>query len=144
MDKFGLIDAIRSYCIANSYIFIYGNEAYANALSDSQSYAPNQLIIVADFTCIPTLENSTVTELRYNGVLMVGQKCENTTSSNLDETPIQKYDRRLKSLSALMMEIIGDLTCANELEATGINIKYDLNKFDLNADFIAATLTFIQ
>jgi len=144
MDRYGLVDAIEEYCTEQDYKFIYGNEAFANALLDSTVYAPGKIIIVADFTCIPTYTNGKITELSYQGVFMVGQKCEALTTSNLDETPMQKYKLRLKFLSNLLTTILSDLACENELEISNVNIKYDLNKFDLNADFVACTLTFVQ
>jgi hypothetical protein len=148
MTFFSLIDVIRQYCTDNSISFIYGNDAYANALSGNSIIA-NQLILVADFSCKPTLAGGRVVTVTYSGVIMLGSKCETTTiydveistESSLAETPIEKYDNRLKSLSTSLMTILGDLTCNNELEITNINIKFDLNKFDLNADFVAATIT---
>jgi len=148
MTFFSLIDVIRQYCTDNSISFIYGNDAYANALSDDSIIA-NQLILVADFSCKPTLAGGRVVDVTYSGVIMLGSKCETATIDNIEvstesslaETPIEKYDNRLKLLTTSLMTILGDLTCNNELEITDINIKFDLNKFDLNADFVAATIT---
>jgi hypothetical protein len=141
MDFFGLIDAIRSYCSDNNISFLYGNDAYSNALIDSSTY-DTPLILIADFTVQPTITAGTVVECNYSGVMSLGQKTDDITTSNLDETPIQKYDNRLKYLTTQLATVIGEISCENELEVSGLNIKMDLNKFDLNADFVATPITF--
>lgn len=144
MDFFGLVDAIRTYCTAEEIYFIYGNQAYSNALADLNSYADNDLILIADFSCVPVITAGTVVSLTYTGTMALGRKFEAATESSLDETPIQKYDRRLKDLSEQLAAIIGEIACDNELEISGLNFRFDLNQFDLNADFVATSVNFEQ
>lgn len=148
MVFFELIETIRTYCATNSITFIYGSDAYANALADPTTYTENKLILIADFNATPTIEAGTVIAVRYSGVMALGMKTEVnagvTTISSLEETPIQKYDRRLQYLSTELADIIGELACDNELDISGLNFKYDLNKLDLNADFVATTINFDQ
>jgi len=139
MDFFGLINAIRSYCDDNDISLLYGNDAYANALADDSNL--NNLILIADFTAVPDITGGRVVACKYSGVLSLGRKCEDDTESSLDETPIQKYDRRLKELTTLLADAIGDISIDNELIISNLSFKYDLNKFDLNADFVAAQIT---
>lgn len=144
MDSFGLVDTLRTYCEEKGYYFFYGADSYVNIETDVNTYTSGKIILIADFNCIPTYTNGKITELRYTGTMLLGEKRENETISSLDETPLQKYDRRLKALSTLLTTVLGDIACDNELEITNVNIKYDLNKFDLNADFIASSLTFVR
>jgi hypothetical protein len=148
MDFFGLVDVIRTYCTTNNIAFIYGNEAYANALADPTTYTENKLILIADFNAVPDIQGGTVVSVKYSGVMSLGMKTEVndgvTTISSLDETALQKWDRRLKYLSTQLAVIIGALACANDLEVSGLNFKQDLNKLDLNADFIATIVNFEQ
>lgn len=144
MLHFELIDTIRTYCTTKGYAFFYGADSYVNIEMDVQQYGADKIILIADFNCIPTYTGGKITELRYTGTMLLGQKREDTTESSLDESPLQKYDRRLKTLSTLLTSILSDLACDNELEVTNVNIKFDLNKFDLNADFVACSLTLIQ
>lgn len=156
MDFFGLVDAIRDYCEEEGIFFIYGNDAYANALADANLYAANDLILIADFSCVPTITGGQVVSIRYSGLISLGMKTESVTTgtapntvttiteSTLDETPEQKYDRRLKYLSTQLASLIGELSCDNELEVSGLNFKFDLNKLDLNADFVATPITLDQ
>jgi len=144
MDFFGLVDAIRDYCTAEGIYFIYGNDAYSNALADSNTYAENDRILIADFTVNPVITGGQVVSMTYQGIMSLGQKFEDTTVSSLEEKPIQKYDRRLKDLSTELAGIIAELSCDNELDVTNLSFRFDLNKFDLNADFVAAILTFEQ
>lgn len=144
MEYFGLVDTIRDYCTEHNWIFVYGNDSFANALVDQNKYLPEQIILVADFTCLPVIEGSKIQSMTYTGVMALGQKCESITKSSLDETPIQKYDNRLKDLSQLLTIAIGQISCDNEMEVSGLNMRFDLNKFDLNADFVACSVNFIQ
>jgi hypothetical protein len=144
MDHFGLVDVLRDYCEEKEYIFIYGSDAYANIQMDINNNEAGKIILVGDFTCAPTYTGGIITELRYTGLLLIGQKREYESESSLDESPIQKFDRRLKALSTLLTTILSDLACENELEVTNVTLRYDLNKFDLNADFVACSLTLVQ
>jgi hypothetical protein len=150
MDNFALIDALSDYCDENNYLFIYGNDSWANILADPNSpqtkYLEYDYILIADFTANITMVNSMVQQIQYVGTMAFGQtikpSLENTNP--LDETPQQKFNARLKSLSQMLMIIIGQIACDNELETSGISLRYDLNKFDLSADFAACNITFIQ
>jgi hypothetical protein len=148
MVFFGLVDVIRTYCATNSITFIYGNQAYANALADPITYYENKLILIADFSAIPEKVSGTTVNIKYSGVMALGMKTEDNdgviTRSSLDETPIQKYDRRLKYLSTELDSLISDLACDNDLDVSGLNFKLDLNQFDLNADFVSTIITFEQ
>src|SRR4030042_619625 len=120
MDFFGLVEVIRTYCTTNSITFIYGNDAYANALADSTTYTENKLILIADFNAVPDIQAGTVVNVKYSGVMSLGMKTEDNdgvvTESSLEETPIQKWDRRLKYLSQQLAVVIGALACDNDLE----------------------------
>jgi hypothetical protein len=156
MEFFGLVDAIRSYCASDDRTtpihFHYGANAFANIEADLHTYVDNDLILIADFNATPTFDGGRVTRCRYSGVLSLGRKRESETvgqvtthtESSIDETPIQKYDRRLKDLTTLLGTIIGDLSCENELDIISCNMRFDLNQFDLSADFTAAQITFEQ
>ncbi len=148
MDFFGLIDVLRDYCEDNGIELVYGEDAFANTQTDGLSTEDNGLVLIAAFNAVPTFTLGRITECKYTGVLSLGEKCETDedteeeTESSLDETPIQKYDRRLKYLTTKLSTVIGDIACENELEVSGLSFRYDLNKFDLNADFAATTITF--
>lgn len=141
MDFFGIVDVLRDYCDENDIGFIYGNDAYVNAIGDSSPYANYGQLLIADFNSVPTIAGGRVVECTYQGTISLGLKYDGEYESNLDETPIQKYDRRLKYLTTRLTSIIGTISCENELEIKSINIRFDMNRFDLNADFVAATIT---
>ncbi len=152
MDFFGLVDAIRDYCqsqVVMPIYFHYGSDAFANVELDLPTYQPNALILIADFNALPTFAGGRVVGCRYTGVVSLGRKSESITveevttetESTIDETPIQKYDRRLKDLSVKLATIIGELSCENELDIISCNMRHDLSKFDLSADFTAAQIT---
>lgn len=141
MEFFGIVDVFRDYCDANNIGFIYGIDEYANAIGDESQYASYGLILTADFNSTPTMVGGRVVECGYTGTIALGIKSDGETESSLDETPIQKYDRRLKYLTTRLTSILGTIACENELIISTINIRFDMNRFDLNADFVAATIT---
>lgn len=153
IDAFEIIDILRNYCILNDIFFIPGNDAYVNAVADQSLYETNDLILIADFTASPKFATGTgvIVSNSYNGVLALGRKSEldNTISpvpeeetvSTLDETFEQKYDRRLKFLANKLTAIIGDIICENEMDILNCQFRLDINRFDLNADFVAAVIT---
>jgi hypothetical protein len=65
------------------------------------------------------------------------------TESNLDETPEQKYDRRLKYLANKLTQILSEIACENQYEIRNCNMRLEINKFDLNADFVACDITIV-
>jgi len=151
MATFNLINIINSYCAENNILFIPGTAAYVNLsqIIDETDFSVNNKILIADFTAQPNLVNGTVQETRYSGLLALGQAFDIedgtvTYQSTLDETYQQKFDRRLYQLSNELVEIIGDISCENELTTENITFKLDINQFDVNADFVAATITFID
>jgi hypothetical protein len=147
-----IIDIIEDYCTNTTgftshsgITYIMGTESYVNAVADGIQYEDGQLIMLANFNAIPVISDGRVTKTSYPGLLGIGRKRESDESvSSLDETYKQKYDRRLRELSNLIVEIISEIACSYELDVQNINIKFEINNFDLNADFVMATLTFIQ
>lgn len=149
MSLFSLISDFRSYCSEKGYCCLIGDDAYVNAINDSTVYENNQIIIILDLKFSPKLENNIVNEIVYSGTIAVGRKRESITDdetttetvSSLDETFEQKFDRRLSDLSELLVVILSDFACENEININSIDARYDINKFDLNADFVAAQIS---
>ena len=144
MDNFDIVGVLRTYATAQGWLFFYGSNAYQNFEADAAIYQ-EQLVLTADFTARPTYTNGRVMTIQYNGVVMLGRKSEiEGTLSSLDETMIQKYDRRLLELMQLLSNALGSIACSNELEISSANFRLDINKFDTNIDFIAGEVTLIQ
>lgn len=72
---------------------------------------------------------------------MLGQKREDTTVSTLDETAIQKYDARLKTLLETLTSALGEFSCKHQYDITQSNFRVDINRFDINIDVVAGTIT---
>ena len=146
MIKFGLIGAIADYAAAESMAFLFGESWYQNYEASQIEYADGQYILGCDFDARPSFgKGGGIGSVEYNGVLMLGIKFDAaSTFSNLDETKKQKYDIRLESLSTKLAEVIVEIACANELDIINCIFRLDVNKFDENIDFVAATVTFLQ
>jgi hypothetical protein len=142
---FDIISNLRAFAeaIPRGWLFIYGNDQYANASEIMQDLSADQLVLVADLNVSPVYgKEGGINDAVFNGGVMLGQKREAETESNLDENLEQKYDRRLKNLTETLFISLGDFTCQYGYSITQINARYDINKFDENLDFIAATITF--
>jgi hypothetical protein len=146
MDKFDIIGALKTYAETNNYKFLCGESWMQNYEATQAEIEPGTLILGADFRANPTYQTGVITEIRYTGGLIFGRKFEQYTDtvSSLDETYIQKYENRLRELSQLLAILISDFACSNDLEVENVNFAPELNKFDTNIDFMAATLTFVQ
>jgi len=142
---FDIVGKLRTFAEAEprEWLFIYGNDQYANASEILQDVAPDQLVFVADLNASPVYgTEGGINDVVFTGGIMLGQKREDETESSLDETMIQKYERRLKDLTETLFIGMGDFSCATGLSISQINARFDINKFDENLDFVAATITF--
>ena len=145
MQFFELISELEAYAVSKGYFFISGGEAYHNALSDQNVFADYEKIMLVDFpNARPTMVNGRITNTRYSGAILLGQKREAATMSSLDETFQQKYDRRLKDLGQILGIDIGAFTCAQELTPESISMAMEINQLDLNVDFVMAEVTFLH
>lgn len=146
MTNFDLIGELRTYAAANSMQFLSGAQWNQNYEASQKDYENGQLVLTVDFEAVPVFSRGyKISEIRYEGVIALGRKFEETpTMSSLDETFIQKYDNRLLDLMTMLSNAISDFACDNELEVLNVRMAMQLNKFDTNIDFIAASITFVQ
>jgi hypothetical protein len=168
MNNFALISALSSYATTNDMVFLYGQNYMQNYEASQHEYYNGQKVLTGEFTCQPVYGNGNkIGQITYNGVLGLGQKFdddgtanipddENTplvdetqtfndgTPSSLDETQMQKYNRRLYDLMVALDIVIQDIACENELQIGTAIFRMDMNKFDTNIDFVVAEISFIQ
>ncbi len=156
MQSFDILEKLRTYCTSEGIIFIPSiSESYVNSVIDWNEYENNDLIMFALFNAVHVFDNAKLIEIAYTGVIGLGRKCESEliedddgdytveTESNLDETPEQKYDRRLKYLANKLTQILSEIACENQYEIRNCNMRLEINKFDLNADFVACDITIV-
>lgn len=156
MQSFDILEKLRTYCVNEGIIFIPSiSEAYVNSVIDWNEYENNDLIMFALFNAVHVFDNAKLIEIAYTGVIGLGRKCESEliedddgdytveTESTLDETPEQKYDRRLKYLANKLTQILSEIACENKYEIRNCNMRLEINKFDLNADFVACDITIV-
>lgn len=156
MQSFDILEKLRTYCTSEGIIFIPSiSESYVNSVIDWNEYENNDLIMFALFNAVHVFDNAKLIEIAYTGVIGLGRKCESEliedddgdytveTESTLDETPEQKYDRRLKYLANKLTQILSEIACENQYEIRNCNMRLEINKFDLNADFVACDITIV-
>ena len=145
MDNYDIVNALRTQATTNGYLFLYGETWMQNIGADDLKLLDSSLVLACDpFTAQPTMDNGVIEQIVYSGAIALGQKFNDGTVANLDETHLQKWENRLKNLSLALSNFIAAFSCNNELDVSGINFRLDMNKFDTNIDFVAATVTFTQ
>lgn len=154
MDQFDLIGALRTYATSKSWAFLFGENFMRDYEASKINYTPGQLILGADpFVAKPSITKAgKIDQITYQGLIMLGRKFESsggetptiTTVSSLDETTIQKYDRRLKELMQTLSTNIISFACTNELEVKNLQFELRLNNLDENVDFIIASIELVQ
>lgn len=140
-DNFDFYGFLENYCKENHIFFIAGPEDYANAVADRNLYAEYDLILTADLTLSPDYGDN-FGKVTYNGTIALGRKREDYTTSSLDETFRQKYNRRLLDLVHSLDNIFKSFMCEDDVEITS-TMSYALNRFDANIDFVAANVSII-
>lgn len=145
MKAHDIIGALGQLAEAKGWHFMAGDNWYLNYQADLNTYEGGQLVLIANFNSQLVYSKARkLSQIVYSGTLMIGRKFETNfpvTESSLSETWMQKYCNRLFDLTTNLDEFISEFACANELTIGNCQFKYDLNKFDANIDFTAATIT---
>lgn len=141
MKIFGIIDILRDYCAANGIVFLYGSQSYRNAIADRDKYQNSERVMIADFRARAEYSNTSRSGLSFAGIIGLGQVREENTRASIDEMYLQKYDRRLKDLAQGLEDLLKSMSCNNDLDITSAEYILDINKMDINADFVICNIT---
>lgn len=146
MEQLDIIGQLEAYALSKGWRFIYRFDRFRSNMEAMHDYQSGELVLMADFRATPTIKGGRATQIVYTCLLMLGRKFdEDGTPASLDETPKQKYDRRLKDLAQTLLNAICDFSCANELEVAAAPISVDINVHDTNIDFaISENAVFVQ
>lgn len=146
MENFDIIGVLEAYAAAKGWHFVYGFDDFDSNIGVMNDYDPGELVLIADFRATPTYKNGKIPEITYQCLLMLGRKFDaDGQASDMEETPLQKYDRRLKFLAQTLANTIAVIGCENDLEVTAGPINVDINVYDSNIDFaISNTANFVQ
>lgn len=131
------------------YSFAYGRQDILNYESGNIDVSAGQTILfVFPFIEDGVISNSLINRWAVHTQLWIGKKFDidftTGTFSNLDETELQKYDRRLKDLRDTMNTFIAYVFCNNtDLELTRARIFREINQTDENIDFVTADISFL-
>lgn len=144
INRFDIVGAFRDLATDNGWRFIYGIDEYASV--DFDAYAPGELVLVCEATINPNLSRmgGALEGINFTGNVMLGRKFESdgelvpsiTTMASLDETMIQKHDRRLADLWQLLTDALSEMSCTKQFEVTlagGIPL---INFLSQNIDYV--------
>lgn len=141
MEYFDIIGAIKDYAEHVGMKFIYSFDSlYSNELLNNEDFCQNEHVLIADFKATPQEAAGKIVSITYNCLIMLGRKVDyEMTRADLDETPIEKYDRRIKEMMTLLTSTLISIACINELTVDIGEIIFEQNVFDSNIDFCTAT-----
>lgn len=141
-----IIGQLEIFAGANDLHFIYGANHYASA--DRHNYKAKERVLVCEYQCSmgfnPNSMTNDPTSETYEVTIMIGQKFDtgSKTVASLDETMIQKHNRRLKALVSDGYALLRSFTCSNELLFRSIRFTVSPNMFSDNIDFINFQVSF--
>jgi hypothetical protein len=113
VNRFDIVGAFRDLATAKGWKFLYGYDQYINAQDDF--YDTGELVLACEMTINPVLEpqGGAIDTVNFSGIVMLGRKFEAVTTASLDESMIQKHDRRLAELWELLTSELSNMACSN-------------------------------
>jgi len=149
MEQFDIIGALRTAATTNGWKFDFAiddrNQDF-NIVACNQPFAAGENILLAAVRYTPQFSGAIVSERTFQVLLMLGRKFDPSgENASLDETSLQKYDRRLFELQGQLENFIGAFKCDNNLDVIPSNFSFAKNLFDTNIDFVmCSNIQFIQ
>jgi len=146
-----MIDIVQIFedaATAAEYEFAYGRKDIQNwQLTEAVALESGETVLLVDpFVETAEIDNSIIFKWSVRTTIALGKKfdtdVESGTYAQLDETELQKHDRRLQTMRENMETLIKTIFCNENLVLTAAVILRDINKFDENIDIIAAEITF--
>ena len=149
-----IVQIFENAATAAEYEFVYGRKDIQNwQLSEAVDLNAGETVLLVDpFVETAEIDNSIIFKWSVRTTIALGKKFETeiveeetviTTHSELDETELQKHDRRLQAMRSNMETFIKTIFCNNPLLVlTAAMILREINQFDENIDIIAAEITF--
>ena len=147
MEQFGLIKALQADCATKDWRFVSGDRWYRNAEITKQGGLDVGEIVMTAFVnnAQPRFVNSVIDRITYSAEIMIGRKFDEIgDTSSLDETFIQKYERRLEELAKLMATFLASFACEHRLTIQSSTFQFYLNQYDENLDFCGGNVTFVD
>ena len=147
MEQFGLIKALQADCANKDWRFVSGDRWYRNAEITKQGGLDVGEIVMTAFmnNAQPRFVNSVIDRITYSAEIMLGRKFDEIgDTSSLDETFIQKYERRLEELAKLMATFLASFACEHRLTIQSSTFQFYLNQTDECIDFCGGNVTFVD
>jgi len=144
-----IVDTFKSYATILDYEFTYGRMSDSEwQITDAVNLNDGGSVIIL-FPIIEdaVISNSFPQSWNVSTQVWLGRKFDidnsEGTSAELDETDLQKWDRRLFGLRSAIESYIKSIFCAETgLELTRFRIATFMNKFDENIDGVSAEIAF--
>ena len=143
-----IVQIFEDAATAADYQFAYGRRDIQNLeVSSKELSAGETVLMVFPFVETAEIDNSIIFKWSVTTQLWLGKKfdtsVETGTYAELDETELQKYDRRLYALRSAMETMIKSIFCNTaNIVLTGARVFREINQFDENLDFVTAEITF--
>ena len=144
INKYDIPGLFRDYATEKEWKYYYGSDEYMSAMSASDTFDVDELILsCSDWRVTPraSAQYGSYDDVTHTVTLMIGRKFEETTMASLDETMIQKHDRRMGELCELLVNMVDDISCTNNLSisfSAGVPLP---NMWANNIDFFMFPIT---
>jgi len=148
-----MIDVVQKFedaAVTAEYEFAYGRKDSQNweATRSVNLNTGETALLVFPFIETAEIDNSIIHKWSVSTQLWLGKKFDTDVSegtyAQLDETELQKYDRRLQTLRSNMETLLKTIFCNDdELELTSARVFREINQFDENMDFVTCEITFL-
>lgn len=148
-----MIDVVQKFKDAAGvvgYEFAYGRKDIQNweTTKSVTLSAGKTVLLVFPFIEDAEIDNSIIHKWSVSTQLWLGKKFDVNVSTGtyarLDETELQKYNRRLQTLRSNMETFLKTIFCGDDdLELTSARVFREINQFDENLDFVTCELIFL-
>ena len=145
-----LVNLLKTEALANDWHFIYGRPADLNFSAcrnedgTFREYVDGQLVMGVYLNTIASnfSKANAISKEIYNGALILGRKFDDDgTAASLDETDLQKYDRRFYDLMELLKTFLIGFACDNGLSIDFFVVSLLPNQYDTDIDFVSLIFT---
>lgn len=136
-------EIIKEIVEALGYDFTEGSSEYVNATLNTFDLQNKSLVYVTPIVEQGNYSSGVQSEASINAVIGLAVKNDGIYQANLDESYIEKRERRLKNMKINLKTLLKKIGCNEKLQFTSHRIFTEINQFSENVDILMAEVNFI-
>lgn len=152
MFGYDFVAKMQAHATATGWHSVLKFDKYEENARLDIDYNDGAPVLTFDVLFVPSVKNGKVYRNVVRCLAALGQKVDITTDdegeavgytvADIEESHLEKYDRRLGSLTRELIDGMAAFACA---EGAGIefgSVAVEVNAFDANIDFVVSEITF--